>query len=136
MLAKDLKIMTPAKEILWTIIDLRKVAPRYLVHGLLSKMQDTAEKIISSINYANRADEPKRRIEYITQLLSEQGTLENYIEVCVERSYFQGMGKSVDARMLMLIANIGRQATGWKNSEIKKIATRQIPPQSGAALLR
>ena len=121
MLTKDLKITAPAKEILWLIIQMRKDAPRYLVHGLLAKMQDTAERIINRINYANRANTSAKRIEYITQLLSEQGTLESYVEFCVEHDLFQGLGSSLNAKMLVLVANIGRQATGWKNAELKKL---------------
>ena len=100
MLTKDLKITAPAKEILWLIIQMRRDAPRYLVHGLLAKMQDTAERIINRINYANRANTSAKRIEYITQLLSEQGTLESYVEFCVEHDLFQGLGGSLNAKML------------------------------------
>lgn len=121
MLTKDLKITAPTKEILWLIIQARRDAPRYLVHGLLAKMQDTAERIINRINYANRANTPAKRVEYITQLLSEQGTLESYVEFCVEHDLFQGLGSSLNAKMLVLVANIGRQATGWKNAELKKL---------------
>ena len=122
MVTNDLKIVRTTKDLLWLIITARQHVPKHVSHSLLARMQDTAERILNRINYANRAEDPRRRVDYIIQLLSEQGTLENYITFCIEHNLFQGTSRNLPSEMITLVVSIGRQATGWKANAERKVA--------------
>ena len=134
MVTNDLKIVKTTKDLLWLIIVARKDVPRHISHSLMSRMQDTAERMLNRINYANRAENPQRRIDYLVQLLAEQGTLENYVEFCIEHNLFQGSSRNMPALMLTLVVSIGKQATGWKANAERRLADK--PSYGSGAILR
>lgn len=112
MRSSELKIARDIKELLWMVIEMRKNVPKHISYGMLDRVQDTIDKMFNSISYANRF--PQQRAHYLDLLLTYFCTLELYIEVLIERRLTQGTKQA--SRLMALVSEIGRQATGWRKS--------------------
>ncbi len=112
-LAQDIAIYKQMKDLLRFIVRERSKFPKSY-RSLGQDMFVQATRCLSLIHLANMQQATRAR--YLMELTAEFGTLGTVLEVCTELKVWS---TTTAAQAALLVDNIGRQITGWRQSSTR-----------------
>ncbi len=110
--AQELDVYRNMYSLLMTIEDLRVHFPKMYKYDFGNELFMTGVACCELIQSANMTRNLER-FKFLQQFIVKFGTLKLLLRICKDRRII-----SIDdhAKVILLLENIGRQATGWKNA--------------------
>lgn len=112
--SEELPIYKAAYDLLEKLVDLSKELPKFFRYSMGTRMVDLCLDLLGQIYRANMSTD--RRTEAIADLLIDYRQLLMLLRVCYHQ---KSLSTGRYAELMNMLDTIGRQATGWKNSQKK-----------------
>lgn len=112
--SEELPIFKAAYDLLERLTDLAKELPKFFRYSIGTRMVDLCLDLIGQIYRANMSR--VNRPAVLTDLLISYRQLLMLLRVCY---HHKALSTGRYAELIKLLDSIGRQATGWKNKELK-----------------
>ena len=110
--SEDLPIYKAAYDLLEQLTVIAKDLPRFYRYSVGMRMVDLCLSILGRVYRANMSVEGREAV--LTDLLIDYRQLQMLLRVCYRQKAFSS-GRY--AELLLMVDEIGRQATGWRKNE-------------------